>query len=124
MKLKFLNNKKRIYLDYASGAPMLPSVLSALKIAEKKYFANPSSIHSDGVLSKKALNTARVEIAKHFDAHADEIVFTSGGTESNALAICGIYWKAIQTPSFFEKKEKLLSLFLDIQKNINYDDIY
>src|SRR3989344_5541914 len=73
-----LRNKKprKIYLDYASSA-----------LAES---ANPSSIHELGVREKNKLEKARRSIAEILGAHSDEIIFTSGGTESNNLAILGM----------------------------------
>jgi cysteine desulfurase len=109
MPLKFSKNKKRVYLDYASGAPALPIVLNSSKNLEKQFFANPSSIHQDGVRSKKALENARGEIAKFFDAHADEIIFTSGGTESNAIALRGVFEYAKSQPEFLNKKPHIVT---------------
>jgi cysteine desulfurase len=79
---------KKIYLDYASVTPMDPKVR---KIMDKwsREPLNPSSIHSLGVKAKKALGDSRATAAKFLSAHADEIIFTSGGTESNGLVLEG-----------------------------------
>ncbi|MEK9132043.1 MAG: cysteine desulfurase family protein [Patescibacteria group bacterium] len=80
---------KRIYLDYAATTPVDARVAKAMKRYESQDFGNPSSIHEEGVVAKKAMESARKKVAALFSAHGDEIVFTSGGTESNNLAILG-----------------------------------
>jgi cysteine desulfurase len=82
--------KKRIYLDYASVTPVDERVLKYVSKISKDFPANPSSLYKEGVAAQKQLEGARAKVAKHLDAHADEIVFTSGGTESNNLAIQGV----------------------------------
>ena len=88
-------NKTRIYLDYASITPMDPRVVKYMNTILKKYPANPSSLYKEGVDALKQLESARSSIAKVMEVHSEEIVFTSGGTESNNLAIKGILdaWK-------------------------------
>ena len=80
---------KRIYLDYASLTPVDPRVLREMKRFSAPEFANPSSIYNEGVAAKKALEVARKSICEFIHAHSDEIVFTSGGTEANGLALEG-----------------------------------
>lgn len=80
---------KNIYLDYASLTPIDPRVSREVSAWNAKGALNPSAIHSLGVHAKKALESARTTVAEHIHAHPDEIVFTSGGTESNGLAIEG-----------------------------------
>ncbi|MFZ3020340.1 MAG: cysteine desulfurase family protein [Minisyncoccia bacterium] len=82
--------KKEIYLDYAASTPIDSRVLSVVKKTEKKFWKNPSSLHSGGVEAFKYLNSLRTGIAEVLFAHSDEIFFTSGGTESNNLAIRGV----------------------------------
>ena len=82
--------KRRIYLDYAAAAPMTRTARSAYRTAED-VFANPSSIHADGLAAKKVLEDARAKVAKALGAHADEIVFSSSGTESDNLAVLGAF---------------------------------
>ncbi|MDO8620558.1 MAG: cysteine desulfurase family protein [bacterium] len=81
---------KRIYMDYASTTPLDPRVGKVMEPFFTKSFGNPSSIHAEGVVAKKALDNARTNVARCLEAHADEIVFTSGGTEANNLAIFGV----------------------------------
>lgn len=80
---------KRVYLDYASTTPLDRRVQKAMEPFFSKAFGNPSSIHAEGVLAKKVLDGARTNSARLLEAHADEIVFTSGGTEANNLALLG-----------------------------------
>lgn len=84
---------KRVYLDYASLTPVdkrVERVVSEYAKAERAgVYANPSSIYSAGIEAKKVLEASRAGVAKFLNAHADEIIFTSGGTESNGLALEG-----------------------------------
>lgn len=87
---------RRIYLDYASLTPIDSRVLREIKAFSAPKYANPSSLYKEGVLAKKSLNQARKDVADFIHAHPDEIIFTSGGTESNCLAIQGIVNKSIK----------------------------
>jgi cysteine desulfurase len=78
-----------IYLDHAATTPIEPSVLSLMELVNRTYFANPSSIYSAGQKSKVLIENARKTIAHSIGAQAGEIVFTSGGTEANNLALIG-----------------------------------
>src|SRR5690349_18417386 len=103
---------KRIYLDYASLTPIDKGVLKEIKKYSKGDYANPSALYASAVKAKKALEDARVRVAKILHAHADEIIFTSGGTESNDLALKDfstgqIITSAIEHSSIY-KKEKLV----------------
>lgn len=79
------------YLDHAASSPIRPGVLAAYA----KYLGvagNPSSVHSFGQAARQLLEEAREEIATLLRANRSEVIFTSGGTESDNLAIKGIYW--------------------------------
>lgn len=89
MRIAKKANKNRIYLDYASATPLDPKVGGIMRPYWEEEYANPSALHSMGVRAKDAVETARRAIAAVLGAHADEIVFTSGGTESDNLAIIG-----------------------------------
>ncbi|MFZ2681701.1 MAG: cysteine desulfurase family protein [Patescibacteria group bacterium] len=80
---------KRIYLDYAAATPLDPQVLKVMLPFLKTDFANPSSIHAGGVRARRAIDEARVQVAKLIKARPTEIIFTSGATESINLAILG-----------------------------------
>lgn len=80
---------KRIYLDYAATTPLRRSVARAIRSAER-CFGNPSSPYSEGGEARKVLESARTSVAHELSCKKEEIVFTSGGTESNNLALQGI----------------------------------
>lgn len=79
-----------IYLDYNASTPLDPAVAGSMEPYLSDLFGNPSSIHSAGVRTKLAIENARKNVANMIHANPDEIVFTSGGTESNNYAIKGI----------------------------------
>ncbi|MCM8801614.1 MAG: cysteine desulfurase NifS [Candidatus Omnitrophica bacterium] len=81
---------KRIYLDYAATTPCDPEVLKEMEPYLFEKFGNPSSIHSFGQEAKKAIESARETIAKILGARPEEIIFTSGGTESNNFSLFGV----------------------------------
>jgi cysteine desulfurase len=81
---------KRIYLDYASLTPVDKRVLGTIKKYQSLDYGNPSALYASGVAAKKALDEARLRVAKVIHAHPDEIVFTGSGTEANNLAIFGV----------------------------------
>lgn len=81
-------SKPRIYLDYASATPLLPEAAAAMRDAEK-LVGNPGAIHREAVEAKAVLNGARERVAKVLGVKARELVFTSGLTEANNLAIVG-----------------------------------
>jgi cysteine desulfurase len=81
---------RTIYLDNASTTKTARQVLKKISNILEKDFGNPSSIHTLGRNAKKELEDARVAIAKELHAFPEEIIFTSGGTESNNLAIKGL----------------------------------
>lgn len=80
----------RIYLDYAATTPCDPQVLEAMEPYFFGKFGNPSSIHSYGQEAKKAIEDSRQKLASFLGAKPEEIVFTSGGTESDNFAIKGV----------------------------------
>ncbi|MGA8075572.1 MAG: cysteine desulfurase family protein [Candidatus Acidiferrales bacterium] len=79
----------RVYLDYNATTPMAPEVLDAMMPYFSERFANASSIHSEGQRARYAVEGARESVAGLIGAKAAEIVFTSGGTEADNLAIFG-----------------------------------
>jgi cysteine desulfurase len=81
---------KRVYMDYAATTPMHPDVVQAMIPYMSGMFGNPSSGHSFGQEARAAVEDARVQVALLLGSTNDEIVFTSGGTESDNLAIKGI----------------------------------
>jgi cysteine desulfurase len=81
---------KRIYLDHAATTPTHPQVVQAMLPYFADTFGNPSSIHSLGQETRAAVEEARGAIASLIGAEAEEIVFTSGGTEADNLAVKGV----------------------------------
>lgn len=81
---------ERIYLDHAATSPMHPDVIETMLPFMKEVFGNPSSIHSFGRESRHAIDEARDLVAKSIGAKANEIIFTSGGTEADNLALIGV----------------------------------
>lgn len=80
---------KRIYMDHASTTPMAPEVIKAMNAAFVEIFGNASSLHQPGLSARAALEEARERVAGLIGAEAGEVYFTSGGTESDNLAIRG-----------------------------------
>lgn len=82
-----------IYLDHAATTPVLPEVLEAMQPYFGARFGNPSSTHRWGREARVALDEARERVARCIGARADEVCFTSGGTEGDNLAVLGP-WRA------------------------------
>ena len=80
----------RIYLDHNATTPVSPPVADATARALREVFGNPSSVHAYGQEAKTVLDEARSAVARLIGAEPTEIVFTSGGSESNNLAIRGV----------------------------------
>ena len=81
---------KRIYMDYAATTPADPEVVKAMSPYFSEIFGNPSSIHSCGQEARKAVESAREVLADFIGARPEEVVFTSGGTESDNFALKGV----------------------------------
>jgi cysteine desulfurase len=79
-----------IYLDHNATTPILPEVFEAMLPFLREHFGNPSSGHVYGQRVHKAIERAREEIAALLGCRPDEVIFTSGGTEANNLAIRGV----------------------------------
>lgn len=79
----------RIYLDHNASAPIRPSALAAMTRVAQECHGNPASVHRSGQHARKILEEARVRVATLIGAPARSLVFTSGGTEANNLAIFG-----------------------------------
>ncbi|MCX6719319.1 MAG: cysteine desulfurase family protein [Candidatus Taylorbacteria bacterium] len=80
---------RRIYLDYASLTPIDRRVQKEIRKYSSIKYANPSSLYKEGVVAKKAMNLGRARVAGFIQAQPNSITFTSGGTESNNLALIG-----------------------------------
>ncbi|MDX8404263.1 MAG: cysteine desulfurase family protein [Mariprofundaceae bacterium] len=84
------------YLDYNATCPVLDESIQTLAAVSKNALGNPSSLHWAGRASRKVLDDARDELASYLHVEAGSIVFTSGGTEANNMAIHG--WLSTQEP--------------------------
>ena len=80
-----------IYLDHAATTPLRPEVL-AVYTEELQKLGNPSSVHGFGQNSRRTLEESRERLAATIGCHRSEVIFTSGGTESDNLAIKGLFW--------------------------------
>jgi cysteine desulfurase len=80
-----------VYLDHAATTPIRPEV-AATYAEYLQLVGNPSSVHTAGQRVRRALEEAREDVAKAVDCNRNEVIFTAGGTESDNLAIKGLYW--------------------------------
>ncbi|HYU86775.1 MAG TPA: cysteine desulfurase family protein [Kribbellaceae bacterium] len=86
-----MNNPQTVYLDHAATTPMLPEAVVALT-AQLTFTGNPSSLHASGRHARRVVEESRETIAQALNCRPGEVVFTSGGTEADNLALKGIYW--------------------------------
>lgn len=104
-----------IYLDNNATTPMLPAVAEAMRPFLTEVYGNPASAHQAGRRARQALEDAREKTAAILDAYPEEVIFTSGGTEANNLALFGlagdppgrIITSAIEHPSVAEPLQQL-----------------
>ena len=80
-----------IYVDHAATTPMSPAAISAIS-QQMQQLGNPSSLHSHGRATRKALEDAREVIAQQIDCLPSEVIFTASGTEANNIALKGLFW--------------------------------
>jgi cysteine desulfurase len=80
-----------VYLDHAATTPMLPEAIEAMT-AQMATVGNPSSLHTSGRAGRRVVEESRETIAQALGARPSEVLFTSGGTESDNLAIKGLFW--------------------------------
>jgi cysteine desulfurase len=84
--------EKQIYLDFNASTPLAPEVVAAMRPFLTEHFGNPSSQHWAGAPAKAAVERARAQVAALLGCDPGEIVFTSGGSESNNHALKGIFF--------------------------------
>jgi len=84
------NPERLVYLDHSATTPVRPEVLAAMLPYFANKFGNASSVHRWGYEARQAINDAREKVASLIEASPNEILFTSGGTESDNLAIRGV----------------------------------
>ena len=80
-----------IYLDHAATTPMRPEAIAAMA-EELARLGNPSSLHTAGRRARRVVEESREQLAEVFGARPSEVIFTSGGTEADNLAVKGLYW--------------------------------
>ena len=128
-----MEKNKQIYLDHAATTPMDPHVLEAMMPYLGPEFGNPSSIYAIAQRAKQSLDEARSDVAEILGCTPEEIIFTSGGTESDNLAILGvaranaskgkhivttkIEHHAVLHPCEFLEKEGFEVTYVDVEKN-------
>lgn len=123
---------RSVYLDHAATTPVDSRVVAAMLPYLQENYGNPSSFHMMGKAAKDAIDEARDQVAKVLSARADEILFTSGGTEANNLALLGVARSAgkghiitttIEHPSVLEaiehleKKEGFRATYLPVDRD-------
>ena len=80
-----------VYLDNSATTRVYDAVAEKMSDVMRNHYGNPSSLHSAGIDAEKMLKEARLSVASVFGARDKEIIFTSGGTESDNMAIVGAY---------------------------------
>ena len=85
-----IEGESMIYLDNSATTKPYPEVIESFMKVSMDYFGNPSSLHGMGIQAEKLLSTARKQIADLLKVKSSEVLFTSGGTEGNNLAIKGV----------------------------------
>jgi len=126
----------RVYLDNAATTPVAPEVVEAMIPVLRDTFGNPSSTHSFGRNAKAMLETSRRTVAKHLNCASSEIIFTSGGTEADNMAIhtavthLGVkriitssieHHAVVHTADAIAAHEKIELVFLDLDSKGNID---
>ncbi len=129
-----------IYLDNAATTPILPEVIKTVSDSMGTMYGNPSSIHQIGRKAKATVETARKNIANHFNANSNEIVFTAGGSEAdnlilkNAVVNLGVttiisskieHHAVLHTIQFIEKEYNITVKWLDLNEfgDIDYEQL-
>jgi cysteine desulfurase len=87
-----------VYLDYAATTPLRKEVFDCY-VEHLQTLGNPSSVHSSGQVVRRALEEARESLAQSVDCNRSEVIFTAGGTESDNLAIKGLFWQRMAEDS-------------------------
>ncbi|MGB2342336.1 MAG: cysteine desulfurase family protein [Flavobacteriaceae bacterium] len=132
--------ERKVYFDNAATTPIRKEVIDLMHKTLQETFGNPSSTHSFGRSAKTQIETSRKSIAKHFNAEPQEIIFTSGGTESdNMLLRCAVQDLNVQTVitskiehhailhavEFLDENQlaKVLYVKTDAEGSIDYEDL-
>ncbi len=110
MTFNFLKKKKnRIHLDYASTTPVRAEVLQAMLPYFSDMWANPNAIYKEGMAVRAVIEGERTQLARMLHVRPEDITFTSGGTESNNLALIGYVEKLHESGRAYESMEVITS---------------
>lgn len=120
-----------IYFDHNATTPVDERVLEAMLPYFKQFYGNPSSLYRFGRMVRSAIDTAREQIASLIDAQPDQIIFTSGGTEANNLALRSVVHgsllavSAIEHPSILElaSKDKAIIIPIDHHGMVSHKEV-
>ena len=104
--------KRRVYLDTAAAAPIWPEVVGAMEPYLTVSFGNPSALHYEGQQARRAVDVARELVARYLQVKTPGVTFTSGGTESNNLAIIG-YLKSLHAKGRSYDSMEVLSTYIE-----------
>ncbi|WP_096200554.1 cysteine desulfurase family protein [Bacillus sp. FJAT-45350] len=104
---------EQIYLDYNASTPIAPEVREVMLPYLENYYGNPSAMHFQGMQAKKAVEEARKQIASLINCQSKEIIFTSGGSESNNHVLKGVF------SSFKEKGNHIITTTIEHPAIIN-----
>lgn len=110
---------KRIYLDYNATTPVDPAVLEEMLPFLSADFGNASSIHSFGQEARAAVETARERVAALLNARPQEVVFTSGGTESDNHAIFGVAFEALASSASSKQPPHIITAAIEHEAVLN-----
>lgn len=89
-------SQKRVFLDYASTTPVSAEVAKVMEPFASERFHNPGALYKEGVEARRTVESARAQVAKLLNVTSAEVFFTSGGTESDNLAIAGVFAAALK----------------------------
>tara|TARA_B100000508_G_scaffold56124_1_gene43734 strand:- start:1993 stop:3192 length:1200 start_codon:yes stop_codon:yes gene_type:complete len=129
---------KRVYLDWAAATPLLPEAKAAMEPYLGELYGNPSAIHQEGVVARRAVEEAREKVARAVQVRPEYVTFTAGGTEANNLAILGVIKELqasgrefsdmevvttrIEHPSVLRTMEELVRLGVAV-KHVSVDEV-
>jgi cysteine desulfurase len=110
---------RRVYLDNNATTPVLPEVLEAMRPYFGEHFGNASSIHHHGQETRAAVERARESVAKLLGCRPAEVVFTSGGTEADNLAIFGLVDPGLVNPGLARPGDHVISSMIEHHAVLN-----
>ena len=97
-----------VYLDYAATSPLLPEVRKAMHLAEERFFANASALHTPGHLAMNQIEHTRKLLAELIGAEPEEVIFTSGASEANNTIIRTFAGHQIETSPLEQDRKSVV----------------